>query len=64
MLDQAAIDVPVRLLAIKEFLEIREAIGRDAVVGKVKVLEVKIPVIEFVVWVASEKGAFNARDMT
>jgi hypothetical protein len=63
LLDQAAIDVPVRLLAVEELLEIGEAIGPDAVVRKVKVLEVEIPVIELVVGVAGEKGAFDARDM-
>ena len=63
LLDQAAIDIAIRLLAIEELLEVGEAIGPDAVVREVEILEVEIPVVELVIGIAGEEGAFDAGNM-
>ena len=40
LLDQAAVDVAVWLLAVEEQLEIRKAIGVDAKIGEIDILEI------------------------
>ena len=57
--DQAATDVAIRLLAVEELLEVGKAIRPDSVVREVEVLEVEIPIVELVIGVAGEKGAFD-----
>jgi hypothetical protein len=60
LLDQAAVDVAVGLLAVEELLEVGEAVGPDAVVGEVEVLEVEVPVVELVVGIAGEEAVSPA----
>jgi hypothetical protein len=63
LLDERAVDVAVGLLAVEELFEVGEAVGVDAVVGEVEVLEVEVPVVVLVVGIAGEEGALHAGDV-
>src|SRR5208337_825368 len=63
LLDQAAIDIAIRLLSVEKLLEVGEAIGPDTVVREVEVLKVEIPVVELVIGVAGQECAFDAGNM-
>ncbi len=62
LLDEAAVDVAVGLLAVEKFLEVGETVRIDAEVGEVEVFEIEIPVVELVVGIAGEEGAGDVAD--